>query len=219
MLVTHRRSPDSLITAGPVTIRRTHTPSEQMHVSLDRCSEDPVTHPGSGDHEQTRDQLPLVYAELRRVARMFLARERSDHTLQPTALVHEAYLRLIDQRQVDWTNRAQVVGLAAVMMRRILVNHARDRASAKRGGDATRVSLCAADGTFEAPSVDLIALHDALGRLETLDARKSRIVELKFFAGLTIAEIAELMDLSSATIEREWSFSRAWLYDALAGAD
>ena len=190
-----------------------------MYVSLPRCSADPVVHPCGGGHEQTCDQLPLVYAELRRVARMFLAGERSDHTLQPTALVHEAYLRLMDQRQVDWTNRAQVVGLAAVMMRRILVNHARDRAAAKRGGDATRVSLCAADGIFEAPSVDLIALHDALDRLEILDARKSRIVELKFFAGLTIAEIAELMDLSSATIEREWSFSRAWLYDALAGAD
>jgi RNA polymerase sigma-70 factor (ECF subfamily) len=189
-----------------------------MHVSSPRCSADPVVPPCSGDHEQTRDQLPLVYAELRRVARMFLASERSDHTLQPTALVHEAYLRLLGQRQVDWTNRAQLVGLAAVMMRRILVNHARDRAAAKRGGDATRVSLCAADVTLDIPSVDLIALHDALDRLETLDARKSRIVELKFFAGLTIAEIAEILDLSAATIEREWSFSRAWLYDALAGS-
>ena len=160
-----------------------------------------------------------MYAELRRVARLFLANERSDHTLQPTALVHEAYLRLLGQRQVDWANRAQLVGLAAVMMRRILVNHARDRAAAERGGDATRVSLCAADGAFEGPSLDLIALHDALDRLEALDARKCRIVELKFFGGLTIAEIADLMDLSAATIEREWSFSRAWLYDALTGID
>ena len=108
-----------------------------MHVSSARCSADPVAPPCDGGHEQTRDQmLPLVYDELRRLARVFLARERSDHTLQPTALVHEAYLRLIDQRQVDWTNRAQFVGLAAVMMRRILVNHARDRAAAKRGGEA-----------------------------------------------------------------------------------
>jgi len=161
--------------------------------------------------------LPLVYDELRRLARGCLARERSDHTLQATALVHEAYLRLIDQRQVDWKNRAQFIGVAVVMMRRILVNHARDRAADKRGGDAVRVSASLADAVGEAPSVDLIALHDALEALEALDARKSRIVELKFFGGLTIAEMAEVLDLSPATIEREWSFSRAWLYDALAG--
>jgi RNA polymerase sigma factor (TIGR02999 family) len=131
--------------------------------------------------------------------------------------VHEAYLRLIDQRQVDWKNRAQFVGVAAVMMRRILVNHARGRAADKRGGAAERVSLSVAHAIVEAPSVDLIALHDALDALEAIDARKSRIVELKFFGGLTIAEIAEVMELSPATIEREWSFSRAWLYDALAG--
>ena len=161
--------------------------------------------------------VQLVYCELRRLARDFLARERSGHTLQPTALVHEAYLRLIDQRQVDWTNRAQFVGIAAVMMRRILVNHARGRAADKRGGEADRVSLSQAEGIGGAPSVDLIALHDALDALEAVDQRKSRVVELKFFGGLTIAEIAEVMRLSPATIEREWSFSRAWLYDALAG--
>jgi RNA polymerase sigma factor (TIGR02999 family) len=167
-------------------------------------------------NEHTRDQvLPLVYDELRRLARAFLVRERPNHTLQATALVHEAYLRLIDQRQVDWQNRAQFVGMAAVMMRRILVNYARDRAADKRGGDAMRVSLSLAD-IGEAPSVDLIALHDALDALAAIDARKSRIVELKFFAGLTTAEIAEVMELSPATIEREWSFSRAWLYGALA---
>jgi RNA polymerase sigma factor (TIGR02999 family) len=169
-------------------------------------------------NEQARDQMvPLVYDELRRLARAFLARERSDHTLQATALVHEAYLRLIDQRQVDWKNRAQFVGVAAVMMRRILVNHARDRAADKRGGDAEKVSLSLAHDMGEAPSVDVIALHDALDALAAIDARKSRIVELKFFGGLTIAEMAEVMELSPATIEREWSFSRAWLYDALAG--
>ncbi|HVQ12155.1 MAG TPA: sigma-70 family RNA polymerase sigma factor [Vicinamibacterales bacterium] len=182
------------------------------------CDADPHAHPASRVNELARDQiLPLVYDELRRLARAFLARERSDHTLQATALVHEAYLRLIAQRQVDWTNRAQFVGVAAVMMRRILVNHARDRAADKRGGEAERVSLSLADAVDEAPSVDLIALHDALEALATIDARKSRVVELKFFGGLTIAEIAELMELSPATIEREWSFSRAWLYDALAG--
>ena len=176
-----------------------------MSVSSTCCSADPVAPPRSRGGEQTRDQmLKLVYDELRRLARAFLFRERADHTLQPTALVHEAYLRLIDQRQVDWTNRAQFVGVAAVMMRRILVNHARDRVADKRGGEATRVSLSLVEGIGAAPSVDLIAVHDAL------DA-------LKFFGGLTIAEIAELMQLSPATIEREWSFSRAWLYDVLAG--
>ena len=168
-------------------------------------------------HEQAGDQiLPLVYDELRRRARAFLARERSNHTLQATALVHEAYLRLIGQRQVDWKNRAQFVGVAAVMMRRILVNHARDRAADKRGGDAERVSLSLAHVDDAAP-VDLIALHEALDALAAIDARKSRIVELKFFGGLTTAEMAEVLELSPATIEREWNFSRAWLYRALAG--
>jgi len=161
--------------------------------------------------------LSLVYAELRRLAASYLRRERPGHTLQPTALVHEAYVRLLDQRQIDWSNRAQFMGLAAVMMRRILVNHARDRAANKRGGAAERVSLSLAHAIGEGPAVDLIALHDALDALAAIDPRKSRIVELKFFGGLTIAEIAEVMELSPATIEREWSFSRAWLYDVLAG--
>jgi RNA polymerase sigma factor (TIGR02999 family) len=169
------------------------------------------------DNPQARDQiLPLVYDELRRLARAYLGRERRNHTLQATALVHEAYLRLIDQRQVDWKNRAQFVGVAAVMMRRILVNHARGRAADKRGGEAERVTLSLAH-IGEAPSVDLIALHEALDTLAAIDARKSRIVELKFFGGLTTAEMAEVMELSPATIEREWNFSRAWLYDVLAG--
>ncbi len=172
----------------------------------------------SRGNEQAREaMLPLVYDELRRLARAFLVRERSDHTLQATALVHEAYLRLVDQRQVDWKNRAQFVGVAAVMMRRILVNHARDRAADKRGGEAVRVTLSGVHDIGEAPSVDLIALHDALDALEGIDARKSRVVELKFFGGLTIDEMAEVMALSPATIEREWSFARAWLYDALGG--
>ena len=168
--------------------------------------------------EQAREQiLPLVYAELRRVAGAFMKRERPDHTLQPTALVHEAYLRLIDQARVDWTNRAQFIGLAAVMMRRILVNHARDRVAGKRGGAQERVSLSLAVEAFAKPEVDVLALHDALERLSDLDLRKSRIVELKFFGGLTTAEISKVMDVSSATVEREWSFARAWLYDALCG--
>jgi RNA polymerase sigma factor (TIGR02999 family) len=169
-------------------------------------------------NEQARDEiLPLVYAELRRVAGAFMRRERPDHTLQPTALVHEAYLRMIDQARVDWTNRAQFVGLAAVMMRRILVNHARDRVAGKRGGVQERVSLSLVVDAFAKPEVDVLALHDALERLADLDARKVRIVELKFFGGLTTAEIGKVIGVSSATVEREWSFARAWLFDALCG--
>jgi RNA polymerase sigma factor (TIGR02999 family) len=161
--------------------------------------------------------LPVVYAELRRLAAAYLSRERQGHTLQPTALVHEAYLRLTDQRQVDWTNRAQFIGLAAVMMRRILVNHARDRIADKRGGGAEHVPLTLAGEGIGAPEVDLLDLHEALNDLTETDPRKGRIVELKFFGGLTTAEIAENLGLSVATVERDWKFARAWLYRAMAG--
>ena len=170
--------------------------------------------------EDARDQLlPVVYQQLRRLAGAHMRRERRGHSLQPTALVHEAYLRLIDQRQVDWRNRAHFFGAAAVMMRRILVNHARDRAAAKRGGGARRVSLTFADRAFPTAGVDVLALHDALQKLADMDLRKSQIVELKFFGGLTTREIAERLQLSVATVEREWNFSRAWLHEALAGGD
>ena len=161
--------------------------------------------------------MALVYGELRRLAANYLRRERSDHTLQPTALVHEAFMRLVDQRQVDWSNRAQFMGLAAVMMRRILVNHARDRAADKRGGGATRLSLGPADEGQPAAEADVTAIHEALDRLTALDERKGRVVELKFFGGLTAGEIAEVLGVSVATVEREWTFARAWLYDAVAG--
>ena len=170
-----------------------------------------------GDERARDEMLPLVYDELRRLAARYLLRERRDHTLQPTALVHEAYLRLVDQRQVNWKNRAQFVGLAAVMMRRILVNHARDRAAAKRGGDMQKVPLSDADEPGTPQDVDVIVLHEALDQLGAIDPRKSRIVELKFFGGLTTNEIAEVLQLSPATIERDWSFARAWLYDAIGG--
>jgi RNA polymerase sigma factor (TIGR02999 family) len=171
-----------------------------------------------GDERARDEMLPLVYNELRRLATAYLLRERRGHTLRPTELVHEAYLRLIDQRQVNWKNRAQFVGLAAVMMRRILVNYARDRGAEKRGGDVQKVPLSDADAAGGAPDVDVIALHDALQQLETMDARKSRIVELKFFGGLTTTEIAEVLQISPATIDRDWSFARAWLYDAIGGS-
>jgi RNA polymerase sigma factor (TIGR02999 family) len=170
-----------------------------------------------GDARARDEMLPFVYDELRRLATRYLLRERRDHTLQPTALVHEAYLRLVDQRQVNWKNRAQFVGLAAVMMRRILVNHARDRAAGKRGGDMQQVPLSDADGPGKPQDVDVIVLHEALEQLGAIDPRKSRIVELKFFGGLTTSEIAEVLQISPATIERDWSFARAWLYDAIGG--
>jgi RNA polymerase sigma-70 factor, ECF subfamily len=171
----------------------------------------------AGDARARDEMLPLVYDELRKIARGYLAKERRDHTLEATALVHEAYLRLIDQRRVDWKNRAQFVGVAAVMMRRILMSHARGRGAEKRGGEVRRVSLTLVQEMGPTPNVDLIVLNDALDRLEALDARKSRIVELKFFGGLTTSEISEVLQLSAATVEREWSFSRAWLYDAIGG--
>jgi len=171
-----------------------------------------------GDEAARERMLPLVYDELRRLAAGYLRRERVGHTLQPTALVHEAYVRLIDQRQVDWANRAQFIGLAAVMMRRILVNHARDRVAEKRGAGAEHVPLTVAGDPMGAPEVDLLDLHDALERLAELDRRKSEIVELKFFGGLTIEEIAETVQVSRATVEREWKFARAWLFNAISGA-
>jgi len=161
--------------------------------------------------------LPIVYAELRRLAASYLRRERRDHTLQPTALVHEAFMRLVAQRQVDWSNRAQFMGLAAVMMRRILVNHARDRVAGKRGGGTEHVPLTLAGEGIGAAAVNLLDLHEALDRLSDVDRRKAQIVELKFFGGLTTEEIAETLRISSATVERDWKFARAWLHQAVSG--
>lgn len=192
-------------------------------------TDDPVAPPGAitqwlldwgrSDKQELDQMLPVVYGELHRLATQYLSREATGHTLQPTALVNEAYLRLIDQRRVDWRNRAQFLGVAAGMMRRILVNHARDRAAVKRGGHAQQVSLSLLDAPSGRPDVDLIALEDALDRLAAQDERKGRVVELKFFGGLTTEEIAEVLQISGATVEREWAFARAWLYDAVEGKD
>ncbi len=171
-----------------------------------------------GDRAALDQLLPLVYDELHRLAAARLRRERPDHTLQPTALVHEAYLRLVDQRRADWRNRAQFFGVAAAMMRRILVNHARDRAALKRGGAVEKVSLSAAAEWAGKQDLDLLGLDDALARLAALDPRKGQIVDLKFFAGLNTEEIAEVLQVSASTVERDWRFARAWLYDALSAA-
>ena len=176
--------------------------------------DEPVGHPANLPDRM----MALVYAELRRLAANYLRRERPDHTLQPTALVHEAFIRLVDQRQIDWSNRAQFMGLAAVMMRRILVNHARDRVADKRGGGVEHVPLTLAGESIGRAELKLLDLHDALDRLSEADERKARIVELKFFAGLTTDEIAETLRISTATVERDWKFARAWLHQAVSGS-
>lgn len=181
----------------------------------------PIERPESArapDAAQLNALFPLVYEELRRLALAYLRAEREEHTLQPTALVHEAYFRLSGQRDVDWGNRAQFVGVAASMMRRILVNHARDRRAQKRGSGATRVALDDAVGLVEERDVDLVALDDALVALAEVDPRGSRVVELRFFGGLGVDETAEVLGVSSATVKRDWGAARAWLRRELAAA-
>jgi len=162
------------------------------------------------------DLLPLVYQELRRIAGSYMRRERSDHTLQATALVHEAYLQLVDQTRVDWKNRAHFFGVAAQLMRRILVEHARAHHAQKRGGNAAKLSLDEVINHFPGREITLVALDDSLKELERLDERQSKIVELRFFGGLTTEEIAEVLSISTATVEREWRSARAWLYSQLS---
>jgi RNA polymerase sigma factor (TIGR02999 family) len=171
---------------------------------------------GRGDREQLDALFPLVYDELRRLARARMRAEGAAHTLQPTALVHEAWFRLAAQHGAGWRDRAHFFAMAAEMMRRILVNHARDRRAAKRGGGATRVELDEAVSFFETRDVDLEALDEALQRLAALDPRASRVVELRFFAGLGIEEVAEALGVSPATVKRDWTTARAWLHRELA---
>ena len=159
--------------------------------------------------------MPVVYDELRRLASGYLRRERAGHTLQPTALVHEAYLQLIDQRNVRWQNRAHFFGIAATLMRRILVEHARKNHALKRGGMQSNLSLDAAVGLAREPDVDLLALDDALLRLEAMDPQKCRVVELRFFGGLTVEETAEVLGLAPITVHRAWRIIKAWLRQEL----
>lgn len=160
-----------------------------------------------------RDQLvPLVYEELRRIARKSLAGQRGNHTLQPTALVHEAYLRMARGESMRWQNRSHFFAVAASMMRQILVDHARSRAAAKRGGNGTTVVLDDAVALSQMTSLDLLALDRAMTRLASLDARQCQIVELRFFAGLSIEETAEVVKISPATTKREWATARLWLH-------
>ena len=160
--------------------------------------------------------LPIVHAELHRQATNYLRRERIGHTLQATALINEAYLKLIDQREVNWQNRAHFFAIAAQAMRRILVDHARSRHRNKRGGDAEDLPLEAAEfATAKEGSIDLLALDEALTRLALLDERQSRIVELRFFSGMSVEETAEALSVSPATVKNEWRTAKAWLFQEL----
>ncbi len=166
----------------------------------------------SGRPDAASRLIPLVYDELRRLARHYLRQERPDHTLQATALVHEAYLRLVDQRERTWQSRAHFIGAAAQLMRRILVDYARGRQTAKRGRVPQKVPLEEALLFSEEQSEELVALDGALERLAQIDARQSRIVELRFFGGLTVEETAEVVGISPKTVKRDWSVARAWLH-------
>lgn len=170
-----------------------------------------------GDKTALDEMLPAVYDELRRLAKIYLSRERADHTLQPTELVHEAYMRLISQREVDWRNRAHFLGVAAQVIRRVLLHHAESRSAQKRDGYANRVSLDTALECIERDvTVDILTLDTAMQRLAALDARQSQVVELRVFGGLTIEEAAEVLELSPATVKRDWSVARLWLRKELA---
>ena len=167
----------------------------------------------NGSQKALERLIPLVYEELRAIAGRHLSRESPSHTLQSTALVHEAYFKLIGQRRVEWQNRAHFFGIAAQMMRRILVDHARHQHRDKRGGPAPRLSLDEAMAVAEPEiDVDLLALDAALTSLALIDPRGARIVELRFFSGLTIDETMEVLDISAGTVKRDWSAARAWLY-------
>ena len=175
---------------------------------------------GGGDASAAEHLLPAIYDELHRQAARAMRRENVEHTLQATALVHEAYLRLVDQRRVEWRNRAHFFGIAANVMRRVLVDHARGRLAAKRGGGAHQITLGGADAAPASADdgVDLLALHDALERLQTFDADQARLVELRYFGGLNIEETAEALGVSPATVKREWALARAWLRRELGTA-
>ena len=166
---------------------------------------------GSGDAGASEQLMPLVYEELRHLARGYLRRERNDHTLQPTALVHEAYLRLVDSTQVNWQSRVHFYGVAARLMRRVLVDHSRAHVAIKRGGQIEKISLDEAGDLLRDEGAGLLALDDALQGLSQLYPRQSRVVELRFFGGLNTREIGEVLQTSDSTVERDWNLALLWL--------
>lgn len=167
---------------------------------------------GKGDEEALNKLMPLVYAELRRLASRYLRQERPGHTLQTTALVHEAYLKLVDQKNASWENRVQFFAAAAKVMRHILVDYARSRRTLKRGGDYCRLSLDEAVISSKENDPDLLTLNEALNNLAAIDIQQSRVVELRVFGGLTVEETAETLGVSPRTVKREWSMAKAWLH-------
>lgn len=183
--------------------RRVHEMADNISQLLLRWSD--------GDKDAINDLMPLVYNELRGIARSYLRRESKDITFQPTALVNEVYLRLLGQQQVSWETRAQFFGMASKLMRNILVDHARTRLASKRGGGQLKVSLADADRISNQPDIDMVILDDALNSLAATKPEHSRIVELRYFGGLTIDETATVLGVSPATVERSWAFARAWL--------
>ncbi len=166
---------------------------------------------GAGDRSAAERLIPYVYAELRALAGSYFRGQRADHTLQPTALVHEAFVRLIDQTGVQWKSRAHFMAVAATAMRQILTDHARKTNALKRGGDQRRVQLTDGLAIIGGRDIDLVALDESLSKLAEVDPRKHRIVELRFFGGLTVEEIAEVLDVSRSTVESDWRAARAWL--------
>ena len=171
---------------------------------------------GKGNKKALDGVMPLVYDELHRIASRYLRRERVGHTLQTTALINEAYLRIVDQNRVNWQSRAHFFGVAAQMMRRILVDHARSHLYAKRGGGAQKLTLDEAIATPQERDLDLVALDDALTTLAQVDPQQSRIIELRFFGGLTIEETAEVLGISPATVKRDWNMAKAWLFGEIS---
>jgi RNA polymerase sigma factor (TIGR02999 family) len=170
---------------------------------------------GNGDQTALEQLMPLVYSELHRLAHRYIKKERPGHTLQTSALLNEAFLRLVDQRDVHWRSRAHFFGIAAQMMRRILVDYARSRRYAKRGGDQRQVSFDEEVIVSRQTSADVVALHEALNELAVIDERKSKVVELKFFGGLSIEETAAVLGVSEGTVMRDWTLAKAWLRIAM----
>ena len=180
---------------------------------------DLLIHWSEGDQEALNKLIPLVYDELHKLASRYLRRERRDHTLQTTAVVHEAYLKLVNQRDANFENRLHFFAVAAQIMRRILVDYARRHHASKRGGDLYKLSLDEALVTSEEKGADLLALDEALERLAAIDPRQSRVVELRVFAGLTLEETAQALNISPSTVRREWSMAKAWLHRQIKNND
>jgi RNA polymerase sigma factor (TIGR02999 family) len=183
----------------------------QMTLLLSRCR--------AGDREALDALMPVVYKELRRLARHYLQQERRDHTLQSTALVHEAYVRLLGQSPPEWKSRAHFFGVAAKLMRQILVDHARNNKAAKRGGNSLKLTLQEGLVGHRGKDLDLLALDDALNHLAQLSPQQSHIVELRFFSGLTIEDTSEVLGVSPATVKRGWTTARAWLFREMSGSE